>query len=397
MSSNREFYEIFISAGDFSGDMHAGFLVKNLKTLDENIKITAIGGKFLKDNNINFLKNIVDIQSFGFSGLLKKYFYFKNILSNLILPYFKNNKINLLILVDFYGFNIHLAKLAKKMGIKVVYYICPQVWASRKGRIKNIKKFVDVVIPIFPFQKKIYEDVGINVFYAGNPLIDIIQDEIEKDSQNLIYEENLIGLMPGSRNSEIKNILPIFLELITRLLKKYENDLLDIKNLKFCLIVSKNIDLKFVEKYIQDFNLTKNIEIIIGPSYKIRQNMRFILTSSGTSSFENFLLTVPMMIFYKMDKFSYFIAKLIVKVKYIGMPNILADKMIMPEYIQDINYDELTKTVYSWIKDNEIINDKKRCLSNLKSDLINTNSEINSDTKIIKNIAEYILKISKQS
>lgn len=391
MTNNNS--EIFISAGDYSGDMHAAFLVQNLKKIDDSIKITAIGGKFLEEQNINFLTNIVDSQSFGFSGLLKKYFYFKNILFKLILPYLQNNKINLLVLIDFYGFNIYLAKLAKKMGIKVVYYICPQIWASRKGRIKNIKKFVDVVIPIFPFEKKIYEEAGINVYYAGNPLLDMIDEALEKEEPIEISKDAFIALMPGSRNSEVKNILPIFLELITRTLKKYENDL-RLKNIKICLIVSKNIDPELAKKYINEYGLLEKIEIVQGPAYKIRKNMRFILTSSGTSSFENLILGTPMMIFYKMDFFSFFIAKLIVKVKYIGMPNILAGKMIMTEYIQNMDYEELTTDFYDWIKNDDIISDKQQELLDIKSTL--NNSNIISDVKIIENISEYILEICKQ-
>jgi len=188
--------------------------------------------------------------------------------------------------------------------------------------------------------------------------------------------------------------LPIFLQTITQLLKKHETDS-SLQDIKFCLILSKNINLGLVTKYINEYSLDGKLKIIIGPAYKIRKNMRFILTSSGTSSFENLLLNVPMMIFYKMDKFSFFIAKLIVKVKYIGMPNILADKMIMPEYIQNINYEKLTQEVYAWIKNDEIINEKKNDLLNIIRSLNNSNESKNSENKIIKNISEYILKSCK--
>jgi len=380
--------EIFVSAGDFSGDMHAAFLVKNLKQLDDTVKITAIGGKFLEEQNVNFLTNIVDTQSFGFSGLLKKYYYFKNLVSKLIFPYLQNHKIDLLILIDFYGFNIHLAKLAKSMGIKVVYYICPQIWASRRGRIKNIKKYVDFVVPIFPFEKAIYEAEGIEVFYAGNPLVDIINEKLNNDPYLRIEEKQLIGLMPGSRISEVKNILPIFLKAINGMFEKYGKGG-KLNNIEFCLIVSKNMNLALVENLIAEYNLPVKIKIITGPAYKLRQSMRFIMTSSGTSSFENLILNTPMMIFYKMDWFSYFIAKLIVRVKYIGMPNILAGEKIVPEYVQNINYEYLITDLYSWATIDKIINYEKKVLQKLASSLIN--SDTISDENIITKVASYIL------
>ena len=287
------------------------------------------------------------------------------------------------------------------MDIKVVYYICPQIWASRKGRIKNMQKFVDAVIPIFPFEEKIYEKVRMNVFYAGNPLVDIIDEKMQNEAEIFTDGKHLIGLMPGSRMNEIKNILPIFLEVISRLIQKYANDFdFSLNNLKFCLILSENIDEKLVRKYIAESGLSNIIEIFYGPAYKLRRKMRFILTSSGTSSFENFILNVPMMIFYKMDSLSFFIAKLIVKVKFIGMPNILAEKMIMPEYIQDINYEKVAEEVYDWIKNDKIINSKKNDLVNLsiKCGLTNPdNCDANSENKIIKNISEYVLRICKES
>lgn len=347
--------EIFIIAGDFSGDIHAAFLVQNILNSDKAIKISAIGGELLQKQNVNFLANIVSRQSFGFNGLLRKYFYFKKLLFQMIKPYFLKNKISAVILVDFYGFNIHVAKLAKSLGIKTVYYVCPQVWASRKNRIEKIKKYVDLAIPILPFESEIYESQKINVFYAGNPLIEIIHNEmaLEKDFKiNESKNEVLIGLMPGSRISEIKNILPIFLEIIRRLSKKNNK-------LKFFLIISKNLDKNLIENLLKIFEFRELLEIINGPAYKLRQKMRFILTSSGTSSFENLLLNTPMFIFYRMQKFSYFVAKLVVKIKFIGMPNILANRLIMPEYIQNFDYEKLTREINLWIEDDKIIEEKK--------------------------------------
>ncbi len=404
--------EIFISAGDFSGDMHAAFLVKNFrKYCDDSVVFSGIGGTFLENEKINFLSNIVNQQGFGFGfGIIKKYFYFKNILFNLIEPYLKKNieNIKMVILVDFYGFNIYLAEVAKKLGIKVVYYICPQIWASRKNRIKKIKKFVDVVIPILPFEKNIYDLEKIEVHYFGNPLIDIINESIQKekkfdDLENTFdFNENkkLIGLMPGSRLNEVKKILPLFLESI-KCLKNLSNIDLDLKNIlknyEFVLILSENIYDKIYSKSdnfentyndlineIANFKDLIRLRIIKGPAYNLRKKMSFILTSSGTSSLENCILETPMMIFYKLDTLSYNIAKLIIKVKFIGLPNILANKSIMPEYIQNFNFGSIANEMKIWIKKENFLEEKKEELKKV-NDLLFLENE-----KVIEKIVKFV-------
>lgn len=406
--------EIFISAGDFSGDMHAAFLVKNFrKYCDDSVVFSGIGGTFLEKENINFLSNIVNQQGFGFGfGIIKKYFYFKNILFNLIEPYLKKNieNIKMVILIDFYGFNIYLAEVAKKLGIKVVYYICPQIWASRKNRIKKIKKFVDIIIPILPFEKEIYELEKIETHYFGNPLIDIINESIEKekkfdDFDNIDFNDNkkFIGLMPGSRVTEVKNILPIFLESITRLLNLSRLDL-DLKNIlknyEFVLILSENIydqiykkNDKFENKFDNSINkilhikIFEKLKIIKGPAYNLRKKMSFILTSSGTSSLENCILKTPMMIFYKLDFLSYNIAKLIIKVKFIGLPNILANKSIMPEYIQNFSFTSIANEMKIWIKKENFLEQKKEELKKV-NDLLFLENE-----KVIEKIVKFIANL----
>lgn len=316
----------------------------------------------------------------------------------------------MVILIDFYGFNIYLAEVAKKLGIKVVYYICPQIWASRKNRIKKIKKFVDIIIPILPFEKEIYELEKIETHYFGNPLIDIINESIEKekkfdDFDNIDFNDNkkFIGLMPGSRVTEVKNILPIFLESITRLLNLSRLDL-DLKNIlknyEFVLILSENIydqiykkNDKFENKFDNSINkilhikIFEKLKIIKGPAYNLRKKMSFILTSSGTSSLENCILKTPMMIFYKLDFLSYNIAKLIIKVKFIGLPNILANKSIMPEYIQNFSFTSIANEMKIWIKKENFLEQKKEELKKV-NDLLFLENE-----KVIEKIVKFIANL----
>jgi len=352
--------KIFICAGDVSGDLHAASLINNISQTDSSIKIFAIGGENLAKTQASFLYNIVNTGSFGISHLLKKYLYFKNVFKNIVCPMLQNEKPDLVILVDFYGFNIHIAKEAKRRNIKVIYYICPQIWASRFYRIKNIKKYVDEVIPIFPFEVDIYKKYGIEVYFAGNPLIDIIRaSDIDVDIYqkfNLSREKQLIGIMPGSRKQEIKRILPIMLQCL-------KSSLSD--KILFILFVSSPINKQLVLEILDDYDMRQQIKIIEGSGYSIRKRLRFCLTCSGTATTENLILNLPMMIFYRMSYFAYFIAGLIIKIKFIGMPNIFANRHIVPEYIQFININKVSNEIQNWINSDAKINKIKQDLNNV--------------------------------
>jgi len=352
--------KIFICAGDVSGDLHAASLINNISQTDSSIKIFAIGGENLAKTQASFLYNIVNTGSFGISHLLKKYLYFKNVFKNIVCPMLQNEKPDLVILVDFYGFNIHIAKEAKRRNIKVIYYICPQIWASRFYRIKNIKKYVDEVIPIFPFEVDIYKKYGIEVYFAGNPLIDIIRaSDIDVDIYqkfNLSREKQLIGIMPGSRKQEIKRILPIMLQCL-------KSSLSD--KILFILFVSSPINKQLVLEILDDYGMRQQIKIIEGSGYSIRKRLRFCLTCSGTATTENLILNLPMMIFYRMSYFAYFIAGLIIKIKFIGMPNIFANRHIVPEYIQFININKVSNEIQNWINSDAKINKIKQDLNNV--------------------------------
>lgn len=409
--------EVFISAGDFSGDMHASFLIKNFRRFypNENIKFSGVGGNLLEKEEFNFLFNIVKEQGFGFGTyLLKKIFRFRKIFKNIIKPYLEKNKkrIKMVILVDFYGFNIHVAKLAKSLGIKVIYYVAPQIWATRKYRIKKIKKFVDIVIPVLPFEKLLYENSGIETHYFGNPLYDIINSKLE--DINDFKDTNLIGIMPGSRLDEINKILPVFLKLINMLfnISKIDTVLFDLlKKYKFVLVLTENIynELDFGENEVclksnkknsnkKLINVLKKINLFIknipnlvivkGPSYNLRSRMKFILTASGTATLENTLLSVYMLIFYKVDFLSYFIAKLLIKVRFIGLPNILAEKLVCFEFIQKFDFLSIANDIKILIKKDAFLEQKKIELNNISKSLFVNDNKIST----IKQIVDFLVK-----
>ena len=302
---------IFISAGDISGDIHAANLIKAIKK-NSVYKIYAIGGNQLKAIADEFIEDIVNINGFGFLPI-KQIFYLKNIFK-IVKNCLINNKTDKVILVDYYGFNIHLAKLANSLNIPVYYFVTPQVWASRKYRIKNIAKYVKIAFPILPFEKQMYEQENVKCFFFFFPLVDNVPDVLKNKEKN---KNTVIGLFAGSRKSTIKRHLPIILDTV-KILKEQNN------NMKFVLFtLDKN-----------ELNIPDYIEIKDGNNFEERSKPDIALCPSGTVSLENALLGIPMIVMYKLSWINYLIARLIVKVKYITLVNILLNKELIPECIQ---------------------------------------------------------------
>ena len=303
---------IFISAGDISGDIHAANLIKSIKKIDD-CNVYAIGGTQLKNIADEFIKDIVNINGFGFFPI-RQVFFLKDVFKN-IKKYLIEKKINKVILVDYYGFNIHLAKLAHELKIPVYYFVTPQVWASRKYRIKNIAKYVKIAFPILPFEKEMYEKEKVKVYFEGNPLVDLVPNITEKKNKDFRKEVN-IGLFAGSRKNTIKRHLPIILDTVKILKEKI--------NAKFVLFSVDNF-----EQNIPDY-----IKVANGNDFKEREKTDIALCPSGTVSLENALMGIPMVVMYRLSWANYLLARLIVQVKYITLANILLDKELIPECIQ---------------------------------------------------------------
>ncbi len=309
MNTNEK---IFISAGDISGDIHAANLIKSIKN-NRDCKVYAIGGNQLKTVADDFIKDIVNINGFGFFPI-KQVFFLKEIFKT-VKKYLMDNKINKVILVDYYGFNIHVAKLAHELKIPVYYFVTPQVWASRKYRIKNIAKYVSIAFPILPFEKEMYEKENVKVYFEGNPLVDLvpnINDAAEEQTKEIVT----IGLFAGSRKNTIKRHLPVILDTVKILKEKI--------NAKFVLFSVDNF-----EQDIPDY-----ITIKKGNDFEERKKIDVALCPSGTVSLENALMGIPMVVMYKLSWANYLLARLIVQVKYITLANILLNKELIPECIQ---------------------------------------------------------------
>ncbi|MDR2396077.1 MAG: hypothetical protein LBD57_05705 [Endomicrobium sp.] len=308
--------KIFISAGDLSGDICAADVIKKIKDINQNCRVIALGGNNLKCAADYFIEDIVNINAFGLISL-KQILYFKKLFKKLvsILILERPNKI---VLVDYYGFHIHIAKLALKLNIPVFYYISPQVWASRSSRIKKLAETVKKMLVIFPFEETLYKQNGVDAVFVGHPLIDKItqKNNFNKEPFSALNPP-LIGLFPGSRSWSIKRHIPILIEAAKILKEK-----INAKFIMFCV----NSDISY--------SLPDYIKMDISNDFAKRKLIDFAICPSGTVSLENALMGIPMAIIYKLPYINYFFLRAVIKVKYITMVNILSSKNIVSEFIQ---------------------------------------------------------------
>ena len=315
-------------AGEASGDAHAARLVNELKKLDDSVNFRGMGGDNLRKAGVNVFIDMTELAVVGLVEVLLKYNVIKAELNKLKQD-IKDNPPDLLILVDYQEFNQRLAAYAKSIGIKVLFYIGPQVWAWRPKRVYKMAKIVDHMAVILPFEKKLYEDADVPVTFTGHPLTsDVVIDKTKQQARTQLQIDDVttLGLFPGSRSGEIKRVLPILLET-AKLIKKEKPDI------QFVLPVASTVkeeDLLPYQALLTELPVRTTRE----PFYDVIQACDVILTASGTAILEIGLLEVPMVIVYKIAALSHFILKFLVSVKHLGLVNIIPGKEIVKEFIQ---------------------------------------------------------------
>ncbi len=316
---------IFFCAGDVSGDIHASNLMKELKNLSPNLCFDSVGGQRMKALSDTFLYDMVAKGASGFVEPIKKIFTLLDLL-NLIKDYFDKQKPACVVLTDFFGFNSRVMKAAYARKIPVYYYVCPQVWASRKYRAKKIVKMAKKMFVIFPFEKKIYTELGGDAMFLGNPLLDSIPEPSRKTFKEDKNAEFKIGMMPGSRRSEIEKHTKLFWQAFKEIKKT-------LPNAKAYLFAVPEVSDETLFGHIGGKD--KDFEIIREKDYKIRRDMDFVITCSGTATLENALLNLPMVVVYKTSWITYAIARMIIQVPFISLVNILRKQQVVKELIQN--------------------------------------------------------------
>lgn len=323
----------YIIAGEASGDLHGSNLMKALKLKDANAEFRFWGGNLMAKQGGTLVKHYRDL---AFMGFLEVAMNLRTILNNIKFckEDIQNNKPDVLILVDYPGFNLRIAKFAKEQGIKVVYYISPQLWAWKEGRVEIIKKYVDEMMVILPFEEDFYKKHGVHSHFVGHPLLDAISTLEDITTENFkrehgLNEKEIIALLPGSRKQEVEKMLQIMLSV-----RPY------FKENQFVIAGAPSLPKEFYEKYVDD-----NVHFVSNKTYDLLRCSKAALVTSGTATLETALLNVPEVVCYRGSKVSYAIAKRLVKnIKYISLVNLIMDREVVKELIQnDLNTNNLVE------------------------------------------------------
>jgi lipid-A-disaccharide synthase len=313
----------YIIAGEASGDLHGSNLIKELHKIDDVANIHCWGGEKMQAAGATLVKDYKDLAFMGFTEVIKN---LPTIFRNL--SFCKKDILafvpDVLVLIDYPGFNLRIAKWAKQQGLKIVYYISPQIWAWKENRIHNIKRSVDKMLVILPFEKDFYKKWNYDVEYVGHPLVEVIEEFKNKIAVELLNDKPInknIALLPGSRKQEILKKLPIMLTVAKHFI-----------DYKFIVAKAPGLPDEFYEELLKPYN---NVESVSDKTYALLSRSTAALVTSGTATLETALFGVPEIICYKGNPASYQIAKRLIKIKYIGLVNLIMDKPVVKELIQD--------------------------------------------------------------
>jgi len=318
--------QILIICGEPSGELHAANLTSAIKGINPEIRIFGVGSSLLARAGAEIIYDTKGLSVMGLFDVLKKLPKFLD-LKKSILQKIESANFDAVIFVDFSGFNLRLAKEINKR-IPTIYYVSPQVWASRQGRIKTIKEYINKMIVIFEFEKEFYRKYGFDADFVGHPLLDSVKPSMEKEELfsklNLSPNKKTIALLPGSRKQEIKKILPIMLRA-ARLINK------EMKS-QFVIAKPAQADWKIYDRILNKFDI--EVKFLEDKTYDALNIADFALVCSGTATLETAIMQKPFLIIYKMSLLNYLLYRPQVKIPYIGIVNIVAGKKIIPEFIQ---------------------------------------------------------------
>ena len=319
---------IFIVAGEPSGDAHAARLIREAKRAATDLKIEGLGGEKMRRAGCELRTDLASMAVMGFIQVLGNIRFFQRLMRESV-EHIEENRPNAVVLVDYPGFNMRLAAKVKKLGIPVIYYISPQIWAWRPGRIKRIAKVVDKMMVILPFEERIYQNAGIDVAYVGHPLIDsILESEPNLDFLKEVDAPDpagIIGLLPGSRKREIIDFLPVLLDTAKLILKQ-------IPNATFLIPCSGPGNMEIVREIVGETDLP--VKIFMGKIHETARTSRCCIVTSGTATLEVACFSTPLIVVYKTGHVPWLLSRAFLQVDHISLVNIIAGKGIVPEILQ---------------------------------------------------------------
>lgn len=371
--------KLFVITGEYSGDIHASKVVAALKSKYSDLVVEGIGGENLKSAGVKLFS---DQKKMGAVGLSPKIVIDHFTLGKRVVDYItKEFKPDLVLLIDYGVFNLNVSKFLKKAGIKVFYYIPPQVWASRKWRINTIKKNVDEVLCIFPFEKEMYESYGIKTHYCGHPLVSQLPAKADKkeffERHGFDLNKKLVSVFPGSRVFELKQLMGVFIKTAKNLQQKHPD-------LQFCISHAPNLPDDVYNKYLKD----TDFKVIKGENQALLSVSDALILASGTVALEAALYQTPMIIAYRGPWLFYFIYLLVRCIKMVSLPNIICGKIIVPEILQgDVTVRNISYNIEKLLYDNAYRTENIAGLQGVKELLSDKVSSIEAAEEIAKALA----------
>ncbi|MFI3300706.1 MAG: lipid-A-disaccharide synthase [Candidatus Gastranaerophilales bacterium] len=371
--------KIFVVTGEHSGDIHASKVVEALLAKNSELIIEGIGGENLRTKGVKLFS---DQKKMGAVGLSAKIILDHFTLGKRLVDYLINDyKPDLVLLVDYGAFNLAISKYLKKAGIKVFYYIPPQVWASRKWRINTIKKNIDNVLCIFPFEKKMYDKMGIKSHYCGHPLVSQIEKPADREAffkkHDFDVNKKLVSIFPGSRVFELQHLMDTFIKSSVELQKRHPD-------LQFCISQAPNLSDEVYNKYLKEVDF----KVVKGENQALLSVSDALILASGTVALEASLYTTPMIIAYRGPSLFYFIYLLVRSIKQVSLPNIIAEKDIVPELIQfELSVNNIAYEIERLLYDEQYRAENISQLSDVKSMLSDKISCVEVANSILKEIS----------
>lgn len=352
-----------IIAGEASGDLHGASLIKEMSLIDPSICFFGIGGDRMIAAGMNPQYHIKRMAFLGVIEVIRHLPFIKKVQKNLI-DLVKKENIGTVILIDYPGFNLDIAKKLKALGLKIFYYVSPQVWAWGKGRIQKIKELVDKMIVVFPFEEKLYKENGVDVEYVGHPLVEHI-DNYKFLSKEEFYnkfeldpQKEILLVLPGSRKHEIKKIFPASIKAAIKL----GNDF----NMQVVVACAENID----ESIFNNLSEKKSYKIIKGYTYDLYKHAHFGIVKSGTSTLEAGIFQMPFVVVYSTNALTYWLGRMVVKINNIAMTNIILEENVIDELIQhDMNAQNIYTKCSRILQNRNIYDSIKQKLAQIKTKL----------------------------
>ncbi len=371
--------KIYVIAGEASGDLHGANLIKNLRALSKNpIEIYGVGGDRIRETGALGFFDLAHFHVTGITEALKRLPQYKKA-ARTILQNIKHTRPDLVVLIDNPGFNLYMAEKIHGFGIPIVYYIAPQVWAWAPKRIFKIKRFVKKVLVVFEFEKKIYQDHGIPVAWVGHPLKDLVESVEAKNIREKIGVEKdalLVSLLPGSRKGELKMLFAVFLGAAKILLKRFPK-------ISFALIKSPTLPKEFYQRLLNQNEAP--VFLVEDDSYEVIKSSDLAIVCSGTATLECALLGTPMIISNKGSFLTYIFAKGLIKVPYLGLPNLILGEKKIPELLQyDATPEKIANTAAKLLKDPAAKDSMKKNLRDVSKKLGDLGANQRAAEEILK-------------